>query len=302
MSLITKLFKSGKKAAPRLAKPRVISFLNQKGGVGKTTTTVNIGAALADMGYRVLMVDLDPQAHMSISLGYDPDTLERTLHHLFTDPEVSAAQVVRVADGKPNLGVLPGERNLAGLEQELAPQIGDGTAQTLLRDRTADLRRQFDFVLVDCPPALGLLTVNALAMSDEVIIPMQPHFLALQGMGKLLETVSLVQGALNSDLTVAGVVLCMHERQTLLGAEVEKSVEDFFDAARGSADAWANAIVFHPPIRRNVKIAEAPGYGKSVLAYAPESNGAADYLMLAKAIVKHAPASAASAPDSAATP
>lgn len=295
MSFLAKLLKpANKKNPPRLPKPRVISFLNQKGGVGKTTTTVNVGAALAEMGWRVLMVDLDPQAHMSLSLGHDPATLEHTLHHLFTDPTISAAQIVRMADGKSNLGVLPAETNLAGLEQELMEQIAAGTAQTLLRDRTADLRAQFDFVLVDCPPALGLLTVNALAMSDEVVIPMQPHYLALQGMGKLLETVALVHGALNPNLRVAGVVLCMHERQTLLAAEVEKSVRDFFEAAAGSAEPWAGAVVFEPPIRRNVKLAEAPGFGKSVIAYAPDSNGAADYVNLARALVKHSPLAAAS--------
>ncbi len=291
MSIISKIFKSGKKAPPpRLDKPRVIAFLNQKGGVGKTTTTVNVGAALADIGYRVLMVDLDSQAHMTLSLGYDPAALEHTLHHLLTDPEVAASQVVRIVEGRPNLGVLPAETNLAGLEQELMEQVAAGTAQTLLRDRTAELRAQFDFILVDCPPALGLLTVNALAMADEVIIPMQPHYLALQGMGKLLETVSLVQGALNENLKVSGVILCMHERQTLLGAEVEKSVYEFFETARGSAEPWANGIVFEPAIRRNIKIAEAPGFGKSVIAYAPESNGASDYIALAKAIIKHTPA------------
>lgn len=293
--------KPSKKSAPRLEKPRVIAFLNQKGGVGKTTTTVNVGAALADAGYRVLMVDLDSQAHMTLSLGYDPDTLEHTLHDLFTNPEVAAAQVVRIAEGRPNLGVLPAKTDLAGLgheqdEMEAVVAATGGSIQTILRDRTAGLRAQFDFILVDCPPALGLLTVNALAMAGEVVVPMQPHFLALQGMGKLLETVSLVRDNINPGLTVAGVVLCMHERQTLLAAEVEKSVREFFEAAAGSAEPWANAIVFDPAIRRNIKIAEAPGYAQSVIAYAPESNGAEDYIALAKAILRHMPDAASEKP------
>jgi len=274
-----------KPAPGRPRGPRIIALMNQKGGVGKTTTTVNVGAALANLGCGVLAVDLDPQAHLTLSLGLEPSELDKSLYDLFTDPETTAMEVVRqVPPDSRNLAVLPAETNLAGIESELSEMVATGLAQTLLRNKTADLCQQFDYVLLDCPPSLGLLTINALTMANEIIVPMQAHFLALQGMTKLFETIGMVRGGINPKLTVSGVVLCMHEANTILANDVIGEVEGFFAAARGTDQPWADAQVFQPPVRRNIKLAEAPSFGQSVIAYAPESNGAKDYLAVAKAI------------------
>ena len=271
-------------ALPAPPAPRRIALINQKGGVGKTTTTVNLGAALAASGLRVLMIDLDPQAHLTLSLGIDPEELDLTIYDLFTDSNVSAAEVVRTVDGCSRLGVLPADTNLAGIESELAEQVKTGLAQTLLRNKCAELIKQFDYVLIDCPPSLGLLTINGLTCADEIIVPMQAHFLALQGMGKLFETINMIRQGINPALTVSGVVLCMHEANTILANDVVTDVEGFFEQAKGTALPWANAVVYHPPIRRNIKLAEAPSFGQSVLTYANDSNGAKDYAKLAKSV------------------
>ena len=271
-----------------LAKPartRIIALMNQKGGVGKTTTAVNVGAALANLGLNVLCVDLDPQAHLTLSLGLEPEDLDKSNYDLLVDPDTTAMEVVRYTprDDK-RLGVLPAETNLAGVESELADLVKTGLAQTLLRNKCRDLVQQFDYVLIDCPPSLGLLTINALTMASEVIVPMQAHFLALQGMTKLFETLGMVRQGINPGLTVAGVVLCMHEGNTLLAGDVMNELESLFESGRDTDMPWAGARVYDPPIRRNIKLAEAPSHGQSVLRYAPESNGARDYLRLARSI------------------
>ena len=269
---------------PAPPETRRIALINQKGGVGKTTTTVNLGAALAASGLRVLMIDLDPQAHLTLSLGLDPEALDLSIYDLLTDDSVSAAQVVQIVDGCERLGVLPADTNLAGIESELGEQIKTGLAQTLLRNKCAELINQFDYVLIDCPPSLGLLTINGLTCAAEIVVPMQAHFLALQGMGKLFETINMIRMGINPSLTVSGVVLCMHEANTILASDVVADVEGFFEEARGTALPWANAVVYQPPIRRNIKLAEAPSFGQSVLTYANDSNGAKDYAKLAKSV------------------
>ncbi|XAL98059.1 AAA family ATPase [Phycisphaeraceae bacterium D3-23] len=273
---------------PRPQEPRLIALINQKGGVGKTTTTVNLGAALAASGLRVLMIDLDPQAHLTLSVGIDPESLDSSIYDLLTDPAVTASEVVRMVEGSPNLGVLPAETNLAGVESEMSEMVATGLAQTVLRNKTADLIKQFDYVLLDCPPSLGLLTINGLTAAKEIIVPMQAHFLALQGMGKLFETINMIRQGINPSLTVAGVVLCMHEANTILASDVVSDVEGFFEEARGTALPWANAEVYDPPIRRNIKLAEAPSFGQSVLTYAGDSNGAKDYAKLARSVARAA--------------
>ncbi|MFW6060030.1 MAG: ParA family protein [Phycisphaeraceae bacterium] len=272
-------------ASSATGEPRLIALLNQKGGVGKTTTAVSVGAALARTGQRVLMVDLDPQAHLTLSLGLEPSELNKSIYHLLVERETSAAQIVQqIAD---NVGVLPAEVNLAGVEGELADRIATGAAQTILRNKCADLVRQFDYVIIDCPPSLGLLTVNALTLAKEVIVPMQAHFLALQGLSKLLETVQMVREGINDKLVVSGIVLCMHESQTILASEVAGDLRSFLEEARGSDEPWSEAILFEPPIRRNIKLAESPSFGQPIFDYAPESHGAADYAKLAASIAAH---------------
>jgi chromosome partitioning protein len=265
--------------------PRILALMNQKGGVGKTTTAVNVGAALANLGRNVLCIDLDPQAHLTLSLGIEPDAIEKSNYDLLTDADTTAMEVVRyTARDDQRLAVLPAETNLAGVESELAELVATGLAQTVLRNKCQDLVKQFDYVLIDCPPSLGLLTINALTMAQQIVVPMQAHFLALQGMTKLFETIGMVRKGINPHLTVAGVVLCMHEGNTLLANEVISELETFFASARGTDQPWADGQVFQPPIRRNIKLAEAPSFGQSVHAYAPDSNGAQDYLAVARSI------------------
>ncbi|MEM9789216.1 MAG: AAA family ATPase [Planctomycetota bacterium] len=278
---------------------RVIALINQKGGVGKTTTAVNVAAALQRSGGSVLLMDLDPQAHLSLHAGLDPERIDRTLYDLLTDPQTVAAEAVyRLSDG---LGLMPAETSLAGVESELAEDTRDGRAQTLLRDRCRDVVNQFEYVLIDCPPSLGVLTVNALAMATEVVVPMQAHFLALQGLGKLFETVAMIRGGLNPALKVAGVVLCMHDRQTLLAGEVRADLERFLGEARGTDTPWADAVVFDPPVRRNVKLAEAPSFGQSIFSYDQTCHGATDYAALAASIAAWRPGVEPSTRDQPAT-
>jgi chromosome partitioning protein len=266
---------------------RVVALMNQKGGVGKTTTAVNLAAALAERGHRVLAIDLDPQAHLTLSLGLDPEQLSGSVYDLLTGsgPDAEAAALAVEHPEHDRLHVLPAETNLAGVEAELADMVATGLAQTLLRRKLEPVLGSYDVVLMDCPPSLGLLTVGALAAAREVVVPMQAHFLALQGLGKLLETVRMVSMGINPELRVAGVVLCMHEQQTLLAGEVVGEVRGFMEQARGQGLPWSDAVVYEPPVRRNIKLAEAPSFGQSVLAYAPESHGAADYRALAGAFV-----------------
>ncbi len=258
---------------------RVIALMNQKGGVGKTTTTVNLAAAFAQLGQRTLVIDLDPQAHATLHLGVDPASLESSVYDVLHEPASISSHVHLTRE---NLAVLPAETDLAAVENEL--QSAEARNQRLSR-AIGSIADQFDVVLLDCPPALGLLTLNALASAQEVLIPMQAHFLALQGVSKLLETVTLVRQSLNSDLSVMGVVLCMHENQTTLAQEVVADLEDFFAGAKDTSVAWANARVLQPPIRRNIKLAECPSFGQTIFEYAPDANGAQDYTALARSVL-----------------
>ncbi len=274
---------------PRQPDTRYIAFVNQKGGVGKTTTTVNLGAALARAGQRVLLIDMDPQAHLTLHLGIEAGPNHKTVYDLLTDPGVSALDIAQQAG--QNLVVLPAEVNLAGIDSELAPLAAAGRAQRVLAEKCAplladaDSKPAFDYVLIDCPPSLGLLTINALAMANEVIVPMQAHFLALQGLSKLLETVTLIKQAVNPGLTVTGIVLCMHDAQTILAGEILSDLQAFFEGARAQDVPWSHAQVLQPPIRRNIKLAECPSFGKTIFDYAPQCPGAGDYLDLAKALI-----------------
>jgi chromosome partitioning protein len=258
---------------------RSIAVMNQKGGVGKTTTVVNLAAALAAAGKRVCLIDLDPQAHATLHLGVDTRPGEPSVYDVL-------AGRARVADVRrevsENLWLVGSSLDLAAVEIELA---GVADRENILRERLSDDTGSFDFLLVDCPPSLGILTINALAAVDEVFIPLQPHFLALHGLGKLLETLEAVAARLNDRLRLAGVVFCMYDSNTRLAAEVSQDVVEFFRGARGGQTPWANATIFRTRIRRNVRLAEAPSFGQPVCQYAPSSHGAEDYAQLAEEVI-----------------
>ena len=257
---------------------RSIAILNQKGGVGKTTTAVNLSAALAATGQRVLLVDLDPQAHATLHLGLQPARDDQSVYDVLTG-DAELPNVWRECG--ENLWVAGSHIDLAAAEVELVGVVG---REVILRDKLAKCQDQFDFVFIDCPPSLGILTLNALAAVDEVFLPLQPHFLALHGLSKLLQTIDLVARRLNDRLKLSGVVYCMYESGTRLAAEVTHDVDQFLNDARRPHTPWAKARAFQTRIRRNIRLAEAPSFGKSIFHYAPESNGAEDYQRLAREV------------------
>jgi chromosome partitioning protein len=263
---------------------RRISVINQKGGVGKTTSTVNAGAALAQMGKRVLLIDLDPQAHLTLHLGVDVADDQPTAYDVLTQSMPLREVVV---EARENLMILPADIDLAGAEAELISVMG---REIVLREALAPVMHEYDFIMIDCPPSLGVLTINALAASTEVLIPLQAQFFALQGLSKLLDTVTLVRQRINTDLLVSGVVLCIHESATRLGNEVVADLMQFLDGARGTDVPWSDACLFKTRIRRNIKLAEASSFGQTVIEYAPKSHGACDYSNLARELLGELPA------------
>ena len=254
---------------------RTIAVINQKGGVGKTTTAVNICAALAEVGRRVLLVDMDPQAHATLHLGIELQAGAPSVYTALCN-DASLGDAVTEVDN--NLWIIGSHIDLAAAELELASVNG---RELVLRKKLAQLESVYDYVIIDCPPSIGILTINALAAVDEVILPMQPHFLALHGLSKLLQTIHLIAQRLNPTLALLGVVFCMYESGTRLAAEVSGDVEQFFNQSQGQQVPWSDARVFQARIRRNVRLAEAPSFGRSIFNYAPECNGATDYRNLA---------------------
>jgi len=252
-----------------------IAVINQKGGVGKTTTVANLGQALAAAGCDVCLVDLDPQSHLTLHFGIEPGATRTSIYDVLTDRADIRSAILPVAD---RLWLVPSEIDLAAAEVELAATVG---REQILRDSLREPPLPQKLVLIDCPPSLGLLTLNALAAADEVMIPLQPHFLALHGLGKLLETVGLVQRRINPVLRVAGVILCMYETGTRLAAEVVADLRAFLQAARHLDCPWNRTRIFRSIIRRNIKLAECPSHGKTIFQYDSSSRGAADYAALA---------------------
>jgi chromosome partitioning protein len=257
---------------------RKIAVLNQKGGVGKTTTVVNTAAALAGMGEKVVVVDLDPQAHLTIHLGLEPQEIVAGSYEVLTKEARFEEEIMLV---RPNLWLLPANINLVGAESELVSVVG---RETILREAIESVEDKFDYFIIDCPPSLGLLTLNALAATEEVLIPLQPHFLALQGFGKLLQTIDLVNKRINPDLKVLGILLCMYDSRASLPNEVRADIEHFLESARGTNCAWAHAQILPTFIRRNIKLAEAPSYGQTIFEYERNCHGAEDYKKVAESI------------------
>ena len=244
--------------------------MNQKGGVGKTTTTVNLGACLAEMGKRVLLIDMDPQANLSVHVDADTDGADKSIYHVLTGrlPFPETIQKTRVE----RLDVIPSHLDLSGAEIELVQAMG---RETILRDAIQDFEAKdpdaYDIALIDCPPSLGLLSLNAMAASGEVLIPLQMEFFALRGMSKLLEVIRLVERRLNPSIRLGGIIPCMYDSRKRLCREVLEQVRNYFKDK-----------VFDTQIRSNVRIAEAPSHGKTVLEYDLECNGTTDYRRLAR--------------------
>jgi chromosome partitioning protein len=258
---------------------RRIAIINQKGGVGKTTTAVNLAAALAREGARVGILDLDPQAHATTHVGIEPDGELPSMYDVLVRNR-PLAEVRR--DVGERFTIVPSDINLAAAEVELAGIVG---REVILREALIQDPERCDFMLMDCGPSLGVLTLNALAAADEVFIPLQPHFFALHGFGKLLETTALVSKRINPNLKVTGVIICLHESGTKLAQEVVRDLEGFLAKSNGGTTPWAEARVFQTKIRKNVKLAECPSYGKTIFEYAPNCPGAADYLALAREVI-----------------
>lgn len=262
---------------------RRIAIINQKGGVGKTTTAVNLAAALAECGRRVCVIDLDPQAHATTHLGVEPDGQSPSMYDVLVNNRPLAEVRRKVED---NLWVAGSDINLAAAEVELAGVVG---REVILRDLLLQDEGAFDYVFMDCAPSLGVLTLNALSAANEVFIPLQPHFLALHGMGKLLETTALVAKRINPALKVTGIVLSLYESSTRLAQDVVRDLQDYLDKNRATNAPWATARIFGTRIRRNIKLAECPSFGQSIFAYAPHCHGAEDYAALAREVLGETP-------------
>ena len=254
---------------------RSICVMNQKGGVGKTTTSVNLAAGLAKQGRRVCLIDLDPQGHSSLHLGVDAFGQTPTVYDVFSGKKTLADVKQLAVD---NLWVVPSDLDLAATEVELVDTPG---RELILRGAIDRLTQQqpFDYIIMDCPPSLGVLTINALTSAKEVFIPLQPHFLALQGLSKLFETTALVKRRLNRELKVSGIILCLYETATRLAADITDDLMRFLEQSDPKAP-WKNARIFNSRIRRNIKLAEAPSFGQSIFDYAAKSPGALDYAAL----------------------
>jgi chromosome partitioning protein len=245
----------------------VLAVANQKGGVGKTTTAVNLGASIADAGYQTLLADLDPQCNATVALGVAKDVHPNVYDCLSDDLPLSDATTSSSID---RLDVVPSTPGLAGANIEL-PRIAG--SETILRERLGAVRDRYLFTLLDCPPSLGPLTVNALVAADKVIVPVQTEYFALEGLAQLLDTLSLIQRELNPRLTVAGMILTMHDGRTRLARDVEREVREHFPE-----------LVFDTVVPRNVRLGEAPSFGVPVIRHAPQSAGSAAYLKLAKEV------------------
>ena len=251
---------------------RSIALLNQKGGVGKTTTTANLGACLAMLGKKVLVIDIDPQANLSVHLGVDIHNLKHSVYNLI------------MGDCKPNeailntkihgLDIIPSNIELSGAEIELVGVVG---RETVLKEYLGDALNKYDYVLIDCPPSLGLLTLNVLTLVRELFIPLQTEFFALQGVSKLLDTYEVVRKRLNNKLEITGIIFCMYTSRVRLCNEVIEKVKEYPPLGDKA---------FHTVVRKNIKLSESPSHGKPIISYAPSSHGSEDYMSLAKEVIQ----------------
>ena len=248
---------------------RIIAVANQKGGVGKTTTAINLSSCLSALGKRVLAIDMDPQGNMTSGLGVDKDNVEKTVYDLIigraTVEECLCKEVFE------NLDLLPTNIDLSAAEIEL---IGVENKEFIIRDEVAKIRGNYDFVIVDCPPSLSMLTINAMTTADTVLVPIQCEYYALEGLSQLMHTIDLVKERLNPDLEMEGVVFTMYNARTNLSLQVVENVKDNL-----------NLKIFKTVIPRNIRLAEAPSHGLPINIYDPKSSGAESYMLLAEEVI-----------------
>ena len=250
---------------------KVIAIANQKGGVGKTTTAINLGAGLARKGKKVLLIDIDPQGNSTSGVGIRKPTVERCMYDVLVSGV--ALETIILSTEVDNLWIAPASIQLAGAEIELVPSM---SREEKLRQQMEGIRSQFDFVLIDCPPSLGLLTVNALTASDSVLVPIQCEYYALEGLSQLINTIKLVQRHLNKSLQLEGALLTMYDPRTNLAAQVVSEVRSYFGRQ-----------VYQTIIPRNVRLSEAPSHGQTILDYDPRSRGAETYMQLAEEVLSN---------------
>ncbi|MBN2181280.1 MAG: ParA family protein [Sedimentisphaerales bacterium] len=248
---------------------RTLAIANQKGGCGKTTTAVNLASAFALSGKRVLLIDLDPQAHATLGLGCDPECAEKTVYNLFTDSSIPASELITNSNVE-GLSLIPSNILLSGVELDLASMEN---REYVLSKRIGEVNGSYDMCMIDCSPSLSLLTINALVASDDVIIPVQTHYYALEGLRQLLETVDIVQSRFNENLEILGVLLTFVESRTKLSREVQRQMREHF-----------GDLVFDTVIHKDVRLAEAPSAHEPVFSYAPDSTGAIEHKILAEEI------------------
>lgn len=250
---------------------RIIAIANQKGGVGKTTTAINLSACLAELGKKVLVIDTDPQGNTTSGFGLDKSELEETVYELMLN-QCSVKEATRKIDGLDNLSIIPANVDLAGAEVEL---LGIPEKEYILKNAIDYVKDQFDFVIIDCPPSLNMLTINSLTTADTVLVPIQCEYYALEGISQLIHTIDLVTQRLNSNLKLEGVVFTMYDARTNLSSDVVDTVKNNLET-----------MVYKTIIPRNVRLAEAPSHGLPINLYDSKSTGAESYRNLAKEIIE----------------